>query len=403
MTASPTGSSGRDLTVFARIVWRDRRQPFGILRVDRRAHVYVVGKTGTGKSTLLATMLRADLRRGEGLALLDPHGDLVASVAAAVPASRQSDVIYFDVANDARPLTFNPVEAVAPARRSMAASGMLEAFKKLWPDSWGPRLEHILRHALLAVFELQEATLADVLRLLADDRFRKSATQGIQNPQVRDFWSREYEEYSKRFRTEAIAPIQNKVGAFLADPRLNRILTSPRSSFDLREVMDEGRILLVNLSKGKIGEDAASLLGALLVAQIGVMGLGRSDQREEERRDFYLYLDEFQNFATLSMAGMFAELRKYRVNLILAHQYLGQLEPEVRDAILGNVGTTICFRIGVQDAEKLGREFAPELRVLDLTRQPNHQFVVKLMVDGVTSGPFTGETLQPGEDRLHLA
>lgn len=403
MTEASRGPSERDLTVFARILWRDRRQPFGILRADRRAHVYVVGKTGTGKSTLLARMLREDLRRGEGLALLDPHGDLVGSVAAAVPASRQGDVIYFDVANDARPLTFNPVEAVAPARRSMAASGMLEAFKKLWPDSWGPRLEHILRHALLAVFELQEATLADVLRLLADDRFRKGAAQELQNPQVRDFWSREYEEYSKRFRTEAIAPIQNKVGAFLADPRLNRILTSPRSSFDLRKVMDEGRILLVNLSKGKIGEDAASLLGALLVAQIGVMGLGRSDQREEERRDFYVYLDEFQNFATLSMAGMFAELRKYRVNLILAHQYLGQLEPEVRDAILGNVGTTICFRIGVQDGEKLGREFAPELGVLDLTRQPNHQFVVKLMVDGVTSGPFTGETLGPAEDRLRLA
>lgn len=388
-------TSQGELTIFARMAWRDRHRLFGIRRPDRRAHVYLVGKTGTGKSTLLASMLRQDIGKGEGLALLDPHGDLVESILPAVPIERRRDLVYFDVANDARPLAFNPVEAVAPERRSMAASGMLEAFKKLWPDSWGPRLEHILRHALLAVFELPEATLADVLRIIGDDRFRVAAVKQLENPQVREFWSQEYERYSQRFRTEAVAPIQNKVGAFLADRRLNRILTTPRSSFNLREVMDDGRILLVNLSKGKIGEDAASLLGALLVAQIGVMGLGRSGQPEEERRDFYVYLDEFQNFATLSMAGMLAELRKYRVNLILAHQYLGQLEHEVRDAILGNVGTTICFRIGVQDGEKLGHEFAPELSTLDLTRQPNHQFVIKLMVDGVTSGPFTGETLPP--------
>jgi hypothetical protein len=277
----------------------------------------------------------------------------------------------------------------------MAASGMLEAFKKLWPDSWGPRLEHILRNALLALFELPEATLADVLRLLGDDKFREEAGGKLENPQVRDFWLGEFARYSQRFRGEAIAPIQNKVGAFLADPRLNRILTRPKSSFDLRRVMDEGRILLVNLSKGKIGEDGAALLGALLVAQMGVMGLARADMPEEDRRDFYLYLDEFQTFATPSLAMMLAELRKYRVNLILAHQYLGQLEPEVRDAILGNVGTMISFRIGVQDGLKVGQEFAPEFDVLDLTRLPNHQFVIKLMVDGLTSTPFSGETLGP--------
>lgn len=383
------------LTVFARTKWRDHRMAFGIRPHDRRAHMYVVGRTGTGKSTLLASLIRADLGSGEGLALLDPHGDLVEAVRAGVPASRVADLTYFDVADDAAPLAWNPLERVPPVRRSAAASGMLEVFKKLWPDSWGPRLEHILRNALLCLFELPQATLADVLRLVTDERYRKAAGAYISNPQVRDFWLREYERYGWRFRVEAIAPLQNKVGAFLADTRLRRILIAPKSSFDLRSVMDEGKILLVNLSKGKIGEDAASLLGALLVAQIGTTGLGRAEVAEESRRDFYLYLDEFQTFATLHMAEMLSELRKYRVNLILAHQYLAQLEPEVLSAILGNVGTIVCFRIGVQDAAILEREFSPEFEALDLTRMPNHEFVIKLMVDGAASTPFTGETLGP--------
>jgi hypothetical protein len=384
----------RDLTVFARTNWRDRRKPFGIHRADRRAHMYVVGRTGTGKSTLLASLIRADLRSGAPSSTRT--GILSRPSGLGLPAHRTGDLVYFEVANAATPLAWNPLERVSPSRGPARASGMLEVFKKLWPDSWGPRLEHILRNALLCLFELPQATLADVLRLVTDERYRKAAGSHTLNPQVREFWLREYEQYGSRFRVEAIAPLQNKVGAFLADPRLRRILTAPRSSFDLRSVMDDGKTLLVNLSKGKIGEDAASLLGALLVAQIGTTGLGRADVPEDKRRDFYLYLDEFQTFATLHLAEMLSELRKYRVNLILAHQYLAQLEPEVRDAVLGNVGTIVCFRIGVQDAVILEREFAPEFEALDLTRMPNHQFAIKLMVDGATSTPFTGETLGPG-------
>ncbi len=249
--------SERDLTIFARTNWRDRRKPFGIRRADRRAHMYLIGKTGTGKSTLIASLLQADIRAGEGVALLDPHGDLVERVLASVPGERKRDLVYFNVGDDQEPLAFNPLEAVPAARRSAAASGMLEAFKKLWPDSWGPRLEHILRNGLLALFEFPQATLAHILRLLGDPPFRKAVGERLENAQVRDFWLREYEQYNARFRVEAIAPIQNKVGAFLADPRLNRILTKSESSFDLRQVMDDGKILLVNLSKGRIGEDAS--------------------------------------------------------------------------------------------------------------------------------------------------
>lgn len=387
--------SDRDLTFIGQGNWRDRTGPIGIRRADRRAHMYLVGKTGTGKSTLLATMLQQDIRNGEGAALLDPHGDLVERVHAGVPESRRGDLIYFDVADDAHPLTWNPLEGVPAGRRSVAASGMLEAMKKLWPDSWGPRLEHILRNALLALLEFPQAHLAHILRLVGDADFRKTVAQRVENDQVREFWLSEFAQYNPRFRVEAIAPLQNKVGAFLADPRLNRILTSPKSSFDLRKVMDEGKILLVNLSKGKIGEDASALLGTLLVAQIGVVGLGRANMPEADRPDFYVYLDEFQGFATLSLAAMLAELRKYRVNLILAHQYLGQLEPEMRDAVLGNAGTMVCFRIGAQDAEKVGQEFSPEFEVLDLTRLPNYEFAVKLMVDGAPVVPFSGRTLGP--------
>jgi len=243
--------------------------------------------------------------------------------------------------------------------------------------------------------EQPEATLADVLRLLDDHAFRREVSSRVSNTQVRDFWLREYENYPLRLRAEAIAPIQNKVGAFLTDPLLNRILTQKRSDFDLRRVMDEGKILLVNLAKGKIGADASALLGALLVTKIGLAGLSRADAQEESRRDFYLYLDEFQNLATLSLANMLSELRKYRVNMILSHQYLSQLDPQVRDAILGNTGTIISFRLGLTDAEMLAGEFYPFFSARDLINLPNYHVYLKLMINGVVSQPFSGETLKP--------
>jgi hypothetical protein len=381
------------ITVIAQTNFRNGRRRFGIKRADRRAHMYVIGKTGTGKSTLLGSLIRQDIEAGEGVALFDPHGDLVERALASVPEHRTGDLIYFNVPDGSSPLGFNPLESVAPAKRPLAAAAMLEVFKKIWADSWGPRSEHILRNSFLALLDLPQATLADVLKLLDDEAFRRNVAGLVRNDQVRRFWLREYSGYPARFRAEAIAPIQNKVGAFLADPILHRIMTQPRSSFDLRRVMDDGKILLVNLAKGKIGGDGAALLGALLVSKIGLTALTRADVPEDNRRDFFLYLDEFQTFTTLSLATMLSELRKYRVNLILAHQYLSQLGPQLRDAILGNVGTLVSFRLGLADAELLAKEFYPAFTAGDLISLPNYEIYLKLMVDGAVSTPFSAETL----------
>lgn len=385
--------SADSIALFGRTNFHGDNRIFGIRDADRLAHMYAIGKTGTGKSTLLETLIRHDIRAGNGLALLDPHGDLVGKVRTAIPESRRADVINFDVPDHSQNLTFNPLERVAPAKRPFAASALLEVFKKVWPAFWGPRSEHILRNALLALLEQPEATLADVLRLFDEKDYRQRAAERVLNSQVRRFWLKEYEGYPARFRAEAIAPIQNKVGAFLADPVLNRILTAPRSSFDLRRLMDDGKILLVNVAKGRLGEDTAALLGALLVSMIGVTGLSRADTSEDARRPFFVYLDEFQTFTTLSLANMLSELRKYGLGMILAHQYLSQLDPTMRDAILGNVGTLVCFRIGALDADLIRAEFAPEVSGLDLTRLPNYQVYLKLMVSGVITSPFSAETL----------
>lgn len=383
-----------NIVFFARTNFRNERRTFGIKRADRRAHLYVIGKTGTGKSTLLETLIRQDVAHGEGLALLDPHGDLAEKVLAGIPEERKRDLLYLDPIAP-QPLGFNPLENVPPLKRPLAAAGLLEVFKKIWADSWGPRLEHILRNALLALLDQPDATLGDVLRLFADSTFRRHVASRIQNPHVRTFWVEEYEGYPARFRAEAIAPIQNKVGAFLTNPILHRIVGRTTSSFDLRKVMDDGKILIVNLAKGKIGEDAAALLGAMLVSKVSLAALSRAETPESERRDFYLYLDEFQNFTTLSLASMLSELRKYRVNMVLAHQYLAQLDLQIRNAILGNVGTIISFRVGMEDAEILAKEFYPEFAPMDLVGLPNHNIYLRLMVDGRVSPPFSAETLAP--------
>jgi type IV secretory pathway TraG/TraD family ATPase VirD4 len=393
MEAMPNGYKNH-ITLIGRTNFRNIRKNFGIRQADRRAHMYVIGKTGTGKSTLLETMVRQDITAGHGLALFDPHGDLVERVIEWMPEKRKDDLIYFNVPDASKPLAFNPLESVPPPKRALAASGMLEVFKKIWHESWGPRTEHLLRNALLALLDQPEATLADILRLMDDLSFRRTAASRVHNAQVRNFWLREYENYPARFRAEVIAPIQNKVGAFLADPVLNAIVTQPKSAFDLRGVMDDGRILLVNLAKGKIGSDTAALLGALLVSRIGLTALSRADVPEPSRKDFFVYLDEFQSFTTLSLANMLSELRKYRVNLILAHQYLSQLDLQVRDAILGNVGTIISFRLGLADAEILAKELWPEFSGEDLVRLPNYNVYVKLMVNGAVTRPFSAETLR---------
>ena len=330
--------SDTQVTYFAKTNYRDAQRRFGIRQADRLAHMYLLGKTGTGKSTLLETMIRQDLSAGQGLALLDPHGDLVEKILVRMPEERTADLIYFNVPDRAIPLGFNPLERVPRSQRALAASQLLEVFKKLWSEFWGPRTEHILRNALLALLDQPEATLADVLRLLDEPAYRKRVTEQVTNMYVRRFWLKEYESYSVRLRSESIAPIQNKVGAFLAHPLLQQILIQPKSAFDVHRVMEEGKVLLVNLAKGKIGEDTATLLGSLLVSRLSVAALSRADTAEENRRDFWIYIDEFHTFTTLSTATMLSELRKYHVGLILTHQFLSQIDRQIRDAILGNVG-----------------------------------------------------------------
>ncbi|MCW5976494.1 MAG: type IV secretion system DNA-binding domain-containing protein [Bryobacteraceae bacterium] len=386
-----------EITYLARLNFRNDRRLFGIRRSDRRFHMYMMGRTGTGKSTLLETLVRQDIRNGEGLALFDPHGDLVERVVGYASKWRGKDLLYFNVPRPDQPFRFNPLQSVPPSRRPLATAGLLDVFKKLWTDFWGPRTEHILRNALLALLDQPSATLADILRLLGEKTFRETAAARVESPQVRRFWMEEYTKYSPAFRSQAIAPIQNKVGAFLADPILNRILSEPSGTIDLRESMDRGKVLLVNLAKGKIGEDSASLLGAMLVSQLGVAGLSRADMPEGSRPDFYLYLDEFQTFSTLSLANMLSELRKYHVDLILANQYLSQVESEVTDAILGNVGTLIAFRLGPSDATFLSKEFQPTFDAQDLVNLPNHSIYLKLMIDGAVSKPFSADTVKSEE------
>jgi hypothetical protein len=383
------------VTVLGRTTYRGTSRVFGIRNADRRAHMYIVGKTGTGKSTLLETMLFQDLIAGEGFAVLDPHGDLVDRLIRWVPDARRGDVVYLDVPDPAQPWGFNPLAGVPLDKRPLAASALLEVFKKLWIDSWGPRVEHLLRNTLLALLDQPQPTFADVPPLLADRDFRRDAMTHVRNRPVRTFWLREYEAYPARFRAEVIAPLQNKVGAFLANPLLHQILTQPQQTLDLRRLMDEGRILIVNLAKGKIGEDTAALLGSLLVASIGTAALSRADRPPHERRYFWVYLDEFHTFTTLSLATMLSELRKYAAGFVLAHHYRAQLSEPLQAAVFGNIGTIVSFRVGATEAEVLAQEFYPTLREADLLNLPNYHMYVKLLVDGMPTEPFSAETLPP--------
>lgn len=393
----PDGPARRpdDLTFIGETDYHGIHRPFGILRADRRAHLYIVGKTGTGKSTLIANLCRQDLRNGEGLALFDPHGDLVEAVLAMIPPERRQELIYLNAADAAQRVVFNPLEPVQNESRPLVASALISAFKKLWADSWGPRSEYILRNALLALLDLPSATLFDVPRLLDDAGFRAQVLTLVRNAQVRRFWEREYARFPARLRAEAIAPIQNKIGEFLVNPVLQPIFSPAKSGFDLRRLMDGGGILLVNLAKGLIGEDTAALLGTLLVTKIAVAALGRATERHDARRDFYLYADEFPSFTTSAFAGMLAEMRKYHLCLTLAHQHLGQLSPSVRDAVLGNAGTVVTFRLGPEDAEVLSKELKPEFTDADLLRLPNYSACVRLLVNGAAVRPFSART--PGK------
>ena len=384
-----------DISYFAITNARLPHRTFGIKQADRLFHVYTIGKTGTGKTTLLETIALQDMMRGRGVTVIDPHGDLAERLVASVPRSRESDLVYLNAPDLSQPYGYNPLRRVQRDRIPLAASGLMEAFKKLWGDAWGVRMEHILRNALYALIEYGEATLPDILRMLTDTTFRKQVLARVKNDQVQVFWTREYPKYNPRYQQESIAPIQNKVGAFLADPRLYRMFTGQLVDLHFRQIMDEGKILVVNLAKGQLGEDSANVLGALLVTTLGLAAFSRSDTEESRRSDHIIVIDEFQSFATLSVANMVSELRKYHVGLVLSHQHLFQLEPEVMHAVLGNVGTLISFRLGPEDARMIGHEYDPAFVPLDLMNLPNHDVYLQLMIDGSPSQPFSATTLHP--------
>jgi hypothetical protein len=382
------------ITPFALTDYRDIRKLFGIKQKNRRGHMYIIGKTGTGKSTLIENMAISDIKNGYSVSLIDPHGDMAEEILDYIPKKRIKDVIYFNPADLDNPIAFNPLEKVSKDFHHLVASGIVSTFKKIWSESWGPRLEHILRHSLLSLLEYPNSTLLDLPKLLTNNDFRKNVLTYITHPQVREFWLSEFEKYSAWLKSEAVSPILNKIGQFLISIPLRNIVGQKENTFDIRRVMDEGKILIVNLAKGKIGEDNCSLLGALIVTKIQLAALSRADLLEENRKPFYLYVDEIHNFITLSFADILSEARKYGLNLVLAHQYIEQLDERIRAAIFGNVGTIISFRIGAEDAKYLAQEFAPVFNEADLINLPNFHIYLKLMIDGVTSQPFSAITLK---------
>ena len=375
------------------------RQPyrtFGIKAADRLSHVYIIGKTGSGKTTLVENMALQDIRRGEGLTLLDYHGDLADRLAAYIPEHRHGDVIYFDATSET-PYGYNPLQCVSPERRAFTASGVLDVLHMQWGErAWGQRMEHVLRNALLALLEQpEEMTLSEVLRLLRDESFRKSAAANVSHEPVRNFWLYEFPKYSSRYQADAIAPIQSKISAFLADPRLHTILTSSKQLISFRDIMDAGRVLIINLSVGKLGTDSARLLGGLIVTSIALAGMSRADTPEQERRPHYLYADEFQYMTTASLVSTFPELRKFGIAVTASHQFIHQIDDDLRYAILGNVGTIISFRLGAHDAPFVALEFEPTFRAEDFMSLPNYDIFIKLMIDGTPSKPFSATTLPP--------
>ena len=383
------------ITIFAETTFRNERKKFGIKEDDRRRHMYLIGKTGMGKSTVLENMIVEDIRAGRGVALVDPHGDLAEKIIEYIPTNRINDVIYFNPADMEYPIAFNVVEQVAPHLRHLVASGLIGVFQKLWADSWGPRLEYILRNSILAILDYPGSTLLGVTRMLSDKVFRKKVIAKIKDPVVKAFWVNEFAGYADKFASEAVSPIQNKVGQFLSSSLIRNIVGQVKSSIDMREIMDEGKILIMNLSKGRIGEDNSSLLGSMMITKIQLASMSRVNIPENQRNDCYLYIDEFQNFTTDSFANILSEARKYRLDLVMANQYIEQLGDVVKAAVFGNIGTLIVFRVGATDAEELVKEFTPTFTEEDLVSLPKYEMYLKLMIDGIASDPFSARGLLP--------
>ena len=372
---------------------------FGMAATDQRHHVYIIGKTGSGKTTLLRNMILQHLQHGSGLALIDPHGDLAEELLDHYPPSRADDLVYFNPGDLDFPIGLNPLANVPPDERHLVASGITAAFKSIWHDSWGPRMEYILYNALAALLDCQNTSLLGVNRMLTDAEYRAWVVRQVKDPFVRNYWTEEFDSYDDRFVREAIAPIQNKIGQFLMNPPIRNILGQVKSKIDFRYMMDTGRVFIANLSKGKLGGDKANLLGSLLATQFQMAAMSRTDIPEDQRRDFHLFIDEFHNFTTDSFAASLAEARKYRLCLTLSHQYLDQLSPEVRQAVFGNAGTMITFRIGHTDAELLAKEFADTFVPGQFVELDRYQIFIRLLENGTAATPFSARTMPALENR----
>lgn len=391
----PKGDMAKNLTMLGKTNFRGIDKTFGIKTIDRRRHMYIIGKTGMGKTTLLENMIYSDIRSGKGVGVIDPHGDLAENVLSFVPANRTNDVIIFDPSDRDFPIAFNMLESKDPALNTIIASGLVGIFKKIYANSWGPRLEHILRNTILSLLYYPNTTMLGITRILQDRDFRRKVVRKIEDPIVKAFWEKEFEPMQDRMRVEAISPILNKVGQFLASPIIRNIVGQPKSTVDLRFAMDRGKIIIVNLSKGKLGEDNSQLLGSMLITKFQIDAMSRANIPEKERKDFYLYVDEFQNFATDSFATILSEARKYKLNLTMANQYIAQMPEEVRDAVFGNVGSTLAFQVGFDDAEYLSSQFGEEALPADLVSLPKYTAYTKLLIDGMPSKTFSLDTLPP--------
>lgn len=383
----------KSINPFARVEYKNSQVIYGLKRADRRRHLYVIGKTGTGKSTLLANMAINDLKNNEGLCVIDPHGDLVETLLNYIPSHRINDVVYFDPADPERTVKLNLFEGKNVEHRELIASGIVAVFQKLYAYSWGPRLEYILRNALLTLLKTPQARMSDIVDLLTDPQFRRKIVETLDDDILKNFWLNEFEPMSDKLRTEAIAPILNKVGQFVSSPLIRDVVNAPKSSFDIEELMDQGKILLVNLSQGRLGEDNATLLGAMLITKIQLSAMARVYTAEEDRRDFFLYVDEFQNFATTSFIKILSEARKYRLNLTLANQYVAQIPEDVQKAIFGNCGSIASFVMGADDAGLFEKEYGGRYTQQDLVSLSRHQIINKLSIDNLVSQPFPAQTL----------
>jgi hypothetical protein len=386
------------ITYFAATDSRGKRIPFGIKAKDRNKHMYVIGKTGMGKSTLLENMAIQDLRNGEGVAFIDPHGGTADKLLEYVPKERIKDVVYFAPFDLDQPIAFNVMEDVGYDKRHLVVSGLMATFKKIWEDAWSARMEYILTNTLLALLEYPDATLLGVNKMYTDKSYRKKVIENVKDPVVKDFWTKEFANYGERYTQEATPAIQNKIGQFTGNPLIRNIIGQSKSSFDIRQMMDEKKILIINLSKGQVGETNMRLLGSMLTTRIFLSAMSRADlsgPQLDKLPPFYFYVDEFQNFANETFAEILSEARKYHLNLVIAHQYVEQMEEQVRAAVFGNVGTTIAFRVGPFDAEVLETVFSPEFMKEDLVNLNQRQIYLSLMIDGVGSRPFSAITIPP--------